>query len=115
MSTKGVDAIAFLEKLDGPLTFAGAISSIRMCDEISQAAFARRLGISRQNLCDIEKGRATVSPERAARWANMLGYNVAVLVGLALQGQVDAAGLGMKVSLTSMRKRPGPRGKPRAA
>ena len=33
------------------------------------------LGVSRSHICDIEKGRKVVSPERAAKWANVLGYS----------------------------------------
>jgi hypothetical protein len=34
-----------------------------------------------------------VSPERAAKWARLLGYPESVLVQLALQAELDAAGL----------------------
>jgi DNA-binding XRE family transcriptional regulator len=30
-----------------------------MCDEISQTDFAKKLGVSKAHLCDIEKGRRT--------------------------------------------------------
>jgi transcriptional regulator with XRE-family HTH domain len=63
-----------LERLDGPLTFGDALRSIRECDEETQERFASRLGISKQHVCDIEKGRRTVGPARAARWAKLLGY-----------------------------------------
>jgi len=39
----------------------------------------KRLGVSKSHLCDLEKGRKTVSPERAARWAQILGYPESVL------------------------------------
>jgi DNA-binding XRE family transcriptional regulator len=37
------------------------IASVHLADEIPQAELARRLGISRANLCDIEKGRRSVT------------------------------------------------------
>ncbi|MBI4842082.1 MAG: helix-turn-helix transcriptional regulator [candidate division NC10 bacterium] len=40
---------------------------------MSQAVFANELGISPSHLCDIEKGRKVVSPERAVRFATILG------------------------------------------
>ncbi len=96
------EAMQFLESLtEGPLTFAEALTSVRLGEEMSQAAFARKLGISRANLCDIEKRRKHVSPERAARFARLLGYSEEFWVMLALQDQVDAAGLKMKVSVTA--------------
>jgi hypothetical protein len=42
---------------------------------------------------DIEKGRKLVSSERAAAWAKILGYPDTVFVKLALQEQLDKAGV----------------------
>lgn len=96
------DAMKFLEEVTGgPLTFGRAIESVRKCDEITQDAYAKRLGISKSHLCDIEKGRKTVSPERAAKWANILGYPESVFVRLALQGELDAAGLRYRVEIAA--------------
>jgi hypothetical protein len=50
-------------------------------------------------LCDIEKGRRAVSVERAAEWARKLGYLEAQYVALALQAEVTAAGLDLKVKV----------------
>jgi len=85
--------------LGGPLTFGAAVEGLRVGDEISQAAFARKLGISRQYLCDVEKGRRLVSPEQAARFAKAFGHPPSVLVRLALQDAVSASGLKLTVSV----------------
>jgi len=85
--------------LEGPLTFGAAVEALRVSDEISQAAFARKLEISRQYLCDVEKGRRLVSPEQAARFAKAFGHPPNVLVRLALQDSVSASGLKLKVSV----------------
>jgi transcriptional regulator with XRE-family HTH domain len=93
-------AIRALERLcGGPLTFGQALVAIRKCDEIPQDACARRLKISKSHLCDIEKGRKTVSPERAAKWAAILGYPESVFVQLAIQAELDAAGLNYRVAI----------------
>ena len=64
------DAMELLDEIaGGPLTFGNAIASIRKCEELSLDEYARKLRISKSHLCDVEKGRKTVSPERAARWA----------------------------------------------
>jgi transcriptional regulator with XRE-family HTH domain len=94
---KKSDAAQFLEGLVGPLTFGGMLANERECEGWSQAALARRLGVTPQHLCDVEKGRKAVSPERAAAWARELGYSEAQFVELALQAQVDAAGLKLAV------------------
>lgn len=95
-----VDALPFLEKLRGePLTLGKLLESIRACDELSQAATARKLGVPRQHLCDIEKGRRPVSPGRAAEFARILGYSEAQFVAMALQDQLRGAGLKMRVKI----------------
>jgi transcriptional regulator with XRE-family HTH domain len=85
--------------LGGPLTFGGAVEGLRVGLELSQAAFARKLGVSRQYLCDVEKGRRPVSPQQAARFAKAFGHPPLVLVRLALQDAVRASGLKLKVSV----------------
>jgi len=85
--------------LGGPLTFGAAVEALRVGEEVSQAAFARKLGISRQYLCDVEKGRRSVSPEQAARFAKAFGHPPNVLVRLALQDAVRACGLKLRVSV----------------
>ena len=88
-----------LEKKIGKRTVAAFLRSWRMSHELSQAEFARKLGISRANLCDIEMGRKGVSPEKAASIAKTLGYSVNVLIEMALEEQLEAAGLKFNVSL----------------
>jgi plasmid maintenance system antidote protein VapI len=93
-------AIRALERAaGGPLTFGRMLQSIRVGDDVTLDAFARRLGVTRANLCDIEKGRRRVSVERAAQWAKILGYHPMQFVQLALQAQVDAAGLKLQVDV----------------
>jgi len=92
-----VDALPFLEKLTGPLTFGRMMESFRLCDESSQAELARKLAISRQHLCDIEKGRRQVSVERAVEFARILGYSERQFVALVLEDQLRNARLKMKV------------------
>ena len=55
--------------LGGPLTLGLALEGLRRGEELSQSEFARKLGLSSQKLCDIEKGRRHVRPERAAAFA----------------------------------------------
>ncbi len=91
-------ARATLEKLTGgPLRLGDLIVSIRQGENDSRAALARRLGISGAHLCDIEKGRKTLSPARAAEFARILGYGEAQFVRLTLQAQVEEAGLDLTV------------------
>ena len=99
---KTSNAMKLLEKLTGgPLTLARAIETVRKSEELSQDACAKKLGVSKSHRCDVEKGRKTVSPERAAKWARVLGYPESVLVRLAIQAELDAAGLKYKVEINA--------------
>lgn len=92
--------VKLLEEIaGGPLTFGNMLESIRKCDEHTLQSLATKLGVSRAHLCDIEKGRRTVSPERAARWAKLLGYPESQFVELALQAELDNAGLKYRVTV----------------
>jgi len=89
-----------LERIShGPLTLGRAIESIRKSEEPSQDECARKLGVSKSHLCDVEKGWKIVSPERAAKWARALDYPESVLVRFAIQSELDAAGLNYKVEI----------------
>lgn len=101
MATKKWFGLEDLEKKHGPITLGRYISAFRQCDELSQAAYARKLKISRANLCDIEKGRKTVSPERAAKIAKLMGVSEMTLIQLAIQDQLNAMKLKYKVELKS--------------
>jgi transcriptional regulator with XRE-family HTH domain len=85
--------------LKGSLTFGMAVEALRVGEELSQSQFARKLRISRQYLCDVEKGRRSVSPQQAAKFAKAFGHPPTVLVRLALQDAVRASGLKLKVSV----------------
>jgi len=101
MTTKHyTDAQRVVEKLlGGPLTLAMALRSTREGEGWPQATMARKLGLSRSALCDIEHGRKGVSPARAAHFARVLGYSEKVYVQLALQDEVERAGLPMHVDV----------------
>ena len=97
---KKSDAMKFMEELTGgPLTLSKVIKSTRQCEEMTQEQFAKLLGISKSHLCDIEKGRKNVSPERAYNFANILGYSPELYVTLALQAMIDSAGIDMIVDV----------------
>ena len=94
------EAVKFLEKVTGgSLTLARLLNSIRRSEDETLEEFSKRLGVSRQHLCDIEKERKVVSPERAAKFAKILGYSKEQFVALALQALVDDAELDLKVEV----------------
>ncbi len=90
----------YLRKLRGDsLTFGQMIESLRKSDEISQITLARKVRISRAHLCDIEKGRRTVTIGRAAQLAKVMGYSVNQFIALALENELRNAGYRVRVHL----------------
>jgi len=94
-----------IEKITGgKLTLGKLIWAIRKADDISQVKFATLLKITKQHLCDIERGRKSVSPKLAAKYAKILGYTEEQFIRLALQDLVDREGLNVKVEITKIKK-----------
>ena len=69
------------------------ILSYRQTQEITQVEMANTLNISKQDLCNIEKGRKLVSVERAVSFAKALGMPPKTFAKYALQDQLGKAGL----------------------
>ena len=93
-------AIKYLEKLRGhELGFGEMIYSLRKADEISQITLAKKLGMTRAYLCDIEKGRRTVSLEKAMQFAKAMGYSPDSFVARAINDQLKQAKLQLRVKL----------------
>lgn len=89
-----------LEKITGrKLTIGLLLLTIRECEEVTQKAFAEKLGITRQYLCDLEHDRRSVSLEKAAIFAKRTGHSEDQMVRLALQDFVNKAGLSYEVDI----------------
>lgn len=100
ITNETLNTLNYLETLTGgPLTLGKLINSIRLCDEVSQVEFARKLGMSRQQLCDIEHDRKIVSPKLAAKYATILGYSPSQFIRLALQAILDRDNLDVAVDV----------------
>ena len=94
------ETMRFLEHVTGQaLNLPELLSAIRIGEEMSHAVFAAQLGISRSHLCDIEKGRKSVSLARAIEFAEVLGYSKDQFARLALQAQVDSLHFPYRVTL----------------
>ncbi|MDG0817336.1 helix-turn-helix domain-containing protein [Bdellovibrio svalbardensis] len=98
---KKTTAVKQLEKVLGEsLSFGLRLNSLRQSEGQTLEIFAKRLSISKQHLNDIEKGRKSVSPERAARFAKILGFAEDRFIQLALQDQLTQAGFKYKVQVS---------------
>lgn len=104
MTPKSDKSLAFLESLTGKkITLGTLLWSIRECEEMTQVAFAKKLKISRQYLCDIERGRRIVSTKAAADFANKLGYSPMQFIRLAIQDELDKNGFHFDVEIHDQR------------
>lgn len=100
MTTNKKIASVYLDKKYGELSLGDFIRSLRESDEISQTDFAAKLKISRANLCDIEKNRKLVSPERASRFSKKLNFPEKFFVKLALEDLLRQSKLKYQVELS---------------
>ena len=98
MTTKHV-TIEDLEKEFGRLTFGGLLRAHRLSEEESQVSMAKQLGLSKQNLNDMENGRRLPSLRKAVSIARKIGQLERLLVQLVLQDQIDRENLKYKVSI----------------
>lgn len=90
-----------LEKKYGILTFARMLKAWREADEMTQTRFAKKIGISVQNLNDLERGRRIPSPTRAAKIAKKLGIPEMAVIQLALRDSLIKEGFNYRVRLES--------------
>ena len=89
-----------LEKKFGRLSFGRLLKALRDSEGMTLAEFAKKLDISIQNLCDLEKGRRIPSPLRTARIARKLGYPVDSLIELSIRDSLENDGLYFEVKLS---------------
>ena len=101
MNTKKAKyGIKELEKDFGKLTFAKALLTYRLCEEMTQVEMAKKLKISKQALCDLEKGRRVPSLGRAAKIARKLGMFRESFVQLVIVDQLRKENLNYDVEIT---------------
>ncbi|MDC0980253.1 helix-turn-helix transcriptional regulator [Bdellovibrionales bacterium] len=103
MSTrkKSKYSLGELEKDFEPLSFGDLLRFQREDGELTQAQCAKKLGITRQKICDFEKGRRLPSPKLVEKWAKKLGHPPEVWVQVVLQDQLRKEKVNMKVNIAS--------------
>lgn len=85
-------------KRNDDLTFGDFIKSYRLGEEMTQQQLAEILQVSKQRICDIEKNRFQASISLCQKIAKILDLPAEWLAKLALQDQINGAGLNLKVS-----------------
>lgn len=90
MTTKTDKTLRTLEKMIGyKPTLGTMLRSIREAEGMNQVEFAKKLKITPQKLCDIEKGRRFISPKVAKNFAKKLGDSPEYFVIRCLQDELD--------------------------
>jgi DNA-binding XRE family transcriptional regulator len=93
----------FKSKLDqevGPLSFALFMRVARTSMDLTQEEFGKKIGLSRANICDIEKGRHLASTELAVKVARKAKLSEKLALQACLQDQVKKAGSEAKVAVS---------------
>jgi transcriptional regulator with XRE-family HTH domain len=101
MNMKTQKARDVLNKILGHISFGEMIHSLRLSEDISQKELAKKLKISPQELCDIEKGRKFISVERATKFAHLLGDSPEVFALYVIQDELYHAGLTCNIKIVS--------------
>lgn len=96
MSTRHI-YVEDIEREFGPLTFGGLLNACRLGEEMTQVAMAKKLGLSKQHLNDMEKGRRLPSLRKAVSIAKKIGHLEQLIVQLVLQDQLNREKLKYKV------------------
>lgn len=104
MSTKKI-GIAEIERQYGPLTFGRLLKSHRVGEELSQVEMAKKLGLSKQSLNDLESGRKIPSIRRAVQIARKLSLLQDLIIQLVFQDQVDKEHIKVRVTVVPGSKR----------
>ena len=81
----------------GPLTFAHVMKVARNSLGLTQADFGKKFGLSKANICDIEKGRHVVSTTYALKIARKIGFPEKLALQACFQDQLQKADLEGKV------------------
>lgn len=97
MSIKEANLV--FEKANGPFTFATFMLGIRTTLDLTQVQMAKKLGISKASLCEIEKGRTLVSASAAVRYAKKAGFSITVALEACLQDQLRKANIKKRVRI----------------
>lgn len=102
MTTKNnhtLDALAATKDVWNKMTFGGLVRALRTSDEISQVELAKKLGVSKQFLSDVEHNRKDVGIAFAKKVASRLGYSIEPLLELLIRQQLKRQRLNYTVEI----------------
>src|SRR3989338_10219653 len=91
MTTKNnhtLDALEATKDVWNKMTFGGLVRALRTSDEFSQVELAKKLGVSKQFLSDVEHNRKDVGIAFAKKVSDALGYSIEPLIELLIRDQL---------------------------
>lgn len=91
MNTKShnpLNALDATKDIWSEMTFGGLVHSLRVSDEITQIDLAKRIGVSKQFLSDVEHNRKDVGIAFAKKVSESLGYSIEPLIELLIRDQL---------------------------
>jgi transcriptional regulator with XRE-family HTH domain len=94
-----IDALGATKSLWETMTFGSLIHSLRISDEITQVELAKKIGVSKQFLSDVEHNRKDVGISFAKKVAEALGYSIEPLIELLIRDQLKRQHLNYTVEL----------------
>jgi transcriptional regulator with XRE-family HTH domain len=94
-----LNALDETKKIWDNMTFGGLVRSLRISDEISQVALAKKIGVSKQFLSDVEHNRKDVGISFAKKMAEALDYSIEPLIELLIRDQLKRQHLNYVIDL----------------
>lgn len=94
-----------LQKHRGPMTFGRLLVSYRASSDLTQVELADKLGLSKGNICDLEKERKVPSPAKAEEIAKKLGELPQYWVEVAVQDMLRSQDLDYVVKIEGKKGR----------
>jgi len=96
---KTLDALDATKEIWQKMTFGSLVRSLRISDQISQAALAKKLGVSAQFLSDVEHDKKDIGINFAKKVAKTMNYSVEPLIELLFKEQLQRNKLNYIVEL----------------
>lgn len=91
-----------IRAITGHISFGDALKDFREIQGYTQVELAKLLGISKQELCNIEKGRKIISVERSVTFAKALKLPKTVFASYILEDALYRAGIKGEVIIKSV-------------
>lgn len=98
-SSGTINALDATKDIWNEMTFGGLVHSLRLSEEITQVDLAKRVGVSKQFLSDVEHNRKDVGIAFAKKLSDALGYSIEPLIELLVRDQLRRQHLNYIVEL----------------